>query len=135
MPRLSLFRIRAFLRLHIWLFNWKFNPEGRSLTHLTFDLNIATVTLDDSVTDGQPQPRSLAGFGDIIDNPLIFVSSVLNHGITNAQTDGLAKVKSFLFCFVKNLSGEGVDIEIKEKSFDQDDHDDDAEENLCLETS
>jgi hypothetical protein len=56
--------------------------------------------------------------GDIIDDPLIFVSSVLDHGIPNAQTDRLAEVERFLFCFVENLSGERVDIEIKEKSFD-----------------
>jgi hypothetical protein len=56
--------------------------------------------------------------GDIIDDPLIFVSSVLNHGIANAQTDRLAQVKSFLLCFVENLSRERVDIEVKKKSFD-----------------
>jgi hypothetical protein len=56
--------------------------------------------------------------GDIIDDPLIFVPSVLDHGIANAQTDGLAEVKSFLFCFIKDLSRERVDIEVKEKPFD-----------------
>jgi hypothetical protein len=56
--------------------------------------------------------------GDIIDNPLIFISSVLDHGVANAQTDGLAEVKRFLFCFVKNLPRERADIEVKEKSFD-----------------
>jgi hypothetical protein len=55
---------------------------------------------------------------DIIDDPLILVPSVLDHGIANAQTDGLTEVKGLLFCFVKNLSGERVDIEVKEKSFD-----------------
>jgi hypothetical protein len=56
--------------------------------------------------------------GDIIDDPLIFISSVLDHGIANAQTDGLAEVKSLLFGFVKNLSRERVDIEVKKKSLD-----------------
>jgi hypothetical protein len=65
-----------------------------------------------------PDLRNSFSLSDIIDDPLIFVPSVLDHGVPNAQTDGLAEVKSFLFCFVKNLSGERVDIEIEEKSFD-----------------
>ncbi len=46
--------------LPILLFNGKFDPEGRSLSHLTFYFDISIVALNDSVTDGQSQPRSFA---------------------------------------------------------------------------
>jgi hypothetical protein len=68
----------------------------------------------------------------VINDPLIFVSPVLDHGIPDAQTDGLAEVESLLFCLVENLPGERVDIEIKEKPFDHQNDDDDAEKNLRL---
>jgi hypothetical protein len=64
--------------------------------------------------------------GYVINDPLIFVSSILNHGIANAQTDGFTEVKGFLFCFVENLTGERADIEIYEKAFDYQYNDDDA---------
>ena len=34
-------------------FNWKFNPEGRSFSHLAFHLYFAIMVLNDPITDGQ----------------------------------------------------------------------------------
>ena len=41
--------------------------------------------------------------GYIVDDSLIFISSVLDHSIANTETDGFAQVKGFLFRFIENL--------------------------------
>src|SRR4030042_3186666 len=86
-----------------------------------FTLFIENSNLDDALS-----------LGHIVNDSLIFVSSVLDHGIANAQTNGLAEVKSLLFRFVENLCRERPDIEIEEKSFDHQNDNNDAEKDLCF---
>jgi hypothetical protein len=70
--------------------------------------------------------------GDVIDDPLVFVSSIFDHGISNAQTDGLAEVEGFLFSFIEDLPGERTNVEVEEDPFNHHDDNDDTEKNLSL---
>jgi hypothetical protein len=70
--------------------------------------------------------------GHVINDSLIFVSSIFDHGIANAQSDGFAEVKGFLFSFEANLPGERKDIQGEEDPFNHHDGNDDTEKNLSL---
>ena len=71
----------------------------------------------------------------VVDDPLVLVSSIFDHGVADAQPDGFAEVESFLFRLVNHLLGERLDVEVEEDPFDHHDDDDDAENDLGPETS
>ena len=60
MPTLQFLPFSRSPHLPILFFNGKFDPESRSLSHLTLHINLTIMALNDSVTDGQSQPRSFA---------------------------------------------------------------------------
>src|SRR4030043_2439092 len=59
MPTLHFPLVSRSPQLHILFFYGKFDPEGRSFSHITLHLNLAIVALDNSITDRQSQPCSL----------------------------------------------------------------------------
>jgi hypothetical protein len=107
---------------------------GLLIDHRT---NLGTVRRDRNLTlfvENSDLGNSLS-LGHIIDDPLVFVPSILDHCIADAQTDGLAEVEGLLFCFIENLTRERPDVEVEEDSFDHDYHNDDTQKDLCLQTA